>query len=306
MHPDEGALLRSVIENPDDDVARLVIADWYEENGQPERAEFIRVQIELTRMTEFVPRRAHLMLREAKLLYGFGPQWTADLEDAWFPVIQDPIRLVGEKADKGYRFNRGFVDQLKLAGCSTFCRFAEKIYQTIPLQFLQFSPYPSSISTYHQLFSSSYFPRLKGFAFAGTSSPREEVEAVFSHPSLEPICFLLNLPSVQPIGAKEIRAITTSTTLNSLSRLEIACVLTDHEVDLLGSPQNRRELKELSLLSLPLSEPSVRTLITSPKFKGLEKLELGDRTFVHSVTPTQQQQLKLRLEKEFGDRLVWR
>jgi uncharacterized protein (TIGR02996 family) len=41
-------LLRAVIENPHDDVHRLILADWLEENGDPERAEFIRTQIELS------------------------------------------------------------------------------------------------------------------------------------------------------------------------------------------------------------------------------------------------------------------
>jgi len=48
------ALLRAVCDNPDDDLPRLVFADWLEEHGEPERAEFIRVQIRLSRLT-FVP-----------------------------------------------------------------------------------------------------------------------------------------------------------------------------------------------------------------------------------------------------------
>lgn len=44
-------LLRAVLEDPGDDTVRLVYADWLEENGDSERAEFIRVQCELTRLT---------------------------------------------------------------------------------------------------------------------------------------------------------------------------------------------------------------------------------------------------------------
>jgi len=42
---DEAALLRAIHTNPDDDTPRLVYADWLDENGQPERAEFIRVHV---------------------------------------------------------------------------------------------------------------------------------------------------------------------------------------------------------------------------------------------------------------------
>ena len=41
------ALLRAVCESPDDDTPRLVLADWLEENGEPERAEFIRIGVEI-------------------------------------------------------------------------------------------------------------------------------------------------------------------------------------------------------------------------------------------------------------------
>jgi uncharacterized protein (TIGR02996 family) len=44
---DGGLLLRGILEQPDADDARLVYADWLQEHDQEERAEFIRVQIEL-------------------------------------------------------------------------------------------------------------------------------------------------------------------------------------------------------------------------------------------------------------------
>lgn len=43
----ELALLECVVSNPEEDLPRLVLADWWEENGQPERGEFVRVQVEL-------------------------------------------------------------------------------------------------------------------------------------------------------------------------------------------------------------------------------------------------------------------
>jgi uncharacterized protein (TIGR02996 family) len=49
---DLAGLLRAVLDEPGDDNIRLVCADWYEENGQPERAEFIRLQIEQGRLDE--------------------------------------------------------------------------------------------------------------------------------------------------------------------------------------------------------------------------------------------------------------
>jgi uncharacterized protein (TIGR02996 family) len=42
------ALYRAIMESPEDDAPRLVYADWLEEHGEPKRAEFIRLQCELS------------------------------------------------------------------------------------------------------------------------------------------------------------------------------------------------------------------------------------------------------------------
>lgn len=49
MTDDGSALLAAIIAHPAEDTPRLVYADWLDENGQHERAEFIRVQVELSR-----------------------------------------------------------------------------------------------------------------------------------------------------------------------------------------------------------------------------------------------------------------
>lgn len=50
MRPEEAAFLAAIRTAPDDDNPRMVYADWLEEfGGRPQRAEFIRVQVELAR-----------------------------------------------------------------------------------------------------------------------------------------------------------------------------------------------------------------------------------------------------------------
>ena len=46
----EASFLHAVLENPEDDATRLIFADWLDDNGQPERAEFIRLQVEGARL----------------------------------------------------------------------------------------------------------------------------------------------------------------------------------------------------------------------------------------------------------------
>jgi uncharacterized protein (TIGR02996 family) len=45
----EQAFLAAIDEAPDEDTSRLVYADWLEENGQPARAEFLRLQCRMAR-----------------------------------------------------------------------------------------------------------------------------------------------------------------------------------------------------------------------------------------------------------------
>lgn len=51
----EAGLLCGIMHWPDDDTPRLVYADWLDEHGQPERAEFIRVQCEMAAIPDPPP-----------------------------------------------------------------------------------------------------------------------------------------------------------------------------------------------------------------------------------------------------------
>jgi len=80
---DEAALLRAVAAAPDDDTPRLVYADWLDDQGRHERAEFIRLQVELARAPDH-PRRAELETRQAQLLAAHEQSWAPDSELALF------------------------------------------------------------------------------------------------------------------------------------------------------------------------------------------------------------------------------
>src|SRR4029078_7312845 len=74
------ALLRAVRENPHDDTPRLVFADWLQENGDEERAEFIRAQVrfgELLRVAS--PDAGGLARRARELWLKHGAKWRAEL-----------------------------------------------------------------------------------------------------------------------------------------------------------------------------------------------------------------------------------
>jgi uncharacterized protein (TIGR02996 family) len=76
---DEKALLAAIREHPHEDTPRLVYADWLQENGQPERGEFIRVQCELARLEPDDPRSEALTHREGALWRKHAKAWKAGL-----------------------------------------------------------------------------------------------------------------------------------------------------------------------------------------------------------------------------------
>src|SRR6516162_6900270 len=73
----ERGLLQAILEAPPDDVPRLIYADWLDENGQPDRAEFIRAQIERASLPPGHPRGRALLRREEELLQRHGTTWAS-------------------------------------------------------------------------------------------------------------------------------------------------------------------------------------------------------------------------------------
>lgn len=69
------ALYAAVLASPADDLPRLVFADWCDDHGEPDRAEFIRVQVELARLPADDPRRGPLEDREDELLDAGHDRW---------------------------------------------------------------------------------------------------------------------------------------------------------------------------------------------------------------------------------------
>jgi uncharacterized protein (TIGR02996 family) len=114
----EDAFLQEVLERPEDDTPRLVFADWLDDHGEHDRAEFIRLQIERTRITGAAPA---LDARIRELLAGHDEEWAG-------PVISGLAN--------GWEYQRGFVHELTvegpaLAGC------ADELFAAAPIRHLR-------------------------------------------------------------------------------------------------------------------------------------------------------------------------
>lgn len=73
------AFVKAIRANPDDDTARLVFADWYEEHGEPDRAEYVRAACRLARLPLSDPSYPAAQKRTFELYAEHHEAWT----DGW-------------------------------------------------------------------------------------------------------------------------------------------------------------------------------------------------------------------------------
>jgi uncharacterized protein (TIGR02996 family) len=114
--------LQAVLDHPDDDGPRLVFADWLDDHGRPERAEFIRLQCEAERLAGDDPRCARLLARADRLLAEKGA------EQGWAgPLARLAARL---------EYRRGFVEAVELE-CGALLANADAVFGSSPIRLLE-------------------------------------------------------------------------------------------------------------------------------------------------------------------------
>jgi len=112
--------LEDIVNHPDDDTTRLIFADWLEEEGDSDRAEFIRVQVERAGLPEWDARQVRLRLRERALLERHGARWKGELPDV------EGIRWE--------EFRRGFVATATVSGFAELRENASACWAAAPLE----------------------------------------------------------------------------------------------------------------------------------------------------------------------------
>ncbi|HUR52974.1 MAG TPA: TIGR02996 domain-containing protein, partial [Gemmataceae bacterium] len=150
---DGDALLATILAEPDEDTPRLMFADWLEEEGRRERAEFIRTQIELARTPErdVVPwnrRVVALQATEKRILALRFAEWVAAMRAAGGPL---------EGLGTNVQFRRGFVEVAWISA-SWFVDQAEALFRAVPLRDLRVSM--ATPTSFAALLASPHLARL--------------------------------------------------------------------------------------------------------------------------------------------------
>jgi uncharacterized protein (TIGR02996 family) len=79
--PDEQAFVAALADSPDDVAGRLIFADWLDERGATDRAEFIRLQCELERLAPADPRYPDLHVRQLEMVAEHERDWIGESAD---------------------------------------------------------------------------------------------------------------------------------------------------------------------------------------------------------------------------------
>jgi uncharacterized protein (TIGR02996 family) len=118
------ALLRAVIDSPEDDLPRLAYADWLEENGEGKRAHFIRTQVHLSQTPEY--DRFWLETDHLRRALISGKDHRHRL-----PPLPGGISWAMEA------FWRGFGERVRAVSIAAFLQHAEEIFRLAPVRHLE-------------------------------------------------------------------------------------------------------------------------------------------------------------------------
>ncbi|MGF1580311.1 MAG: TIGR02996 domain-containing protein [Gemmataceae bacterium] len=101
---DEQSLLDKIAKDPNNETTYLVYADWLEEQGQNDRAELIRLELEAENLPNWSPKREKLQNRRSELLDHLRANWNVlrqvpgDITVNWLRGLPTQIQFLWSSA----------------------------------------------------------------------------------------------------------------------------------------------------------------------------------------------------------------
>jgi uncharacterized protein (TIGR02996 family) len=265
----------------DDDLPRLIYADYLEERGDP-RGTFIRTQVELAQLPADDPRRQEMLDREAALLAKHENEWLGPLSDELVQWgFQRGFLEVSLSVNRFLDGEHAWLDGPTVAGVAVY---ADKVLAPGLLARLVESPRTAHVHSLNLSFEwvkdagaaliagGQYFQSLLTLLLGNNGIGDEGAMALADSPNLISLRCLWLRSNL--IGDAGMAAFADSATLAGLRQLD----LTNNEITSAGA--------------LALAE--------SPRLTDLKLLKVSKNRF----------DIRSRggkaLKKRFGDRLAWK
>jgi uncharacterized protein (TIGR02996 family) len=286
--------LEDITAHPDDDSPRLIFADWLEEKGDSDRAEFIRVQVERARLPKWDARQVRLWLRERDLLRQHGQKWREELPNL------GGIHWMA--------FRRGFVATANFVNYAVFREKASAYWAATPLETVsvRWPRRNEAVDTIAPIAGLRELSINAGFAsrreidrFAGapllstlrTLNVRNGSLGVEGFRQLTASPYLWNLTALRlpsnSIGNGGISALFDAVALTSLEELDLSeednygrygedPIIEATGMELLATWSGMTRLRSLTLSGNNVGREGLRALLRSPRAIGLKELVLRD------------------------------
>jgi uncharacterized protein (TIGR02996 family) len=251
------AFLRQVIANPDDDAPRLVYADWLDEHGDPARAEFIRLEIEMARLMDDHPRWEEPRDRASAIWEEHGERWYGDL-----------LRLAENVGTE-----RGFLESVEL-NASGFIKHAATLMKHAPVRDVFLFRYKTH---FRRLVRCPELARVERLEFApeGATLDAKDAEALAASPYTTNLR-VLDLWDSQ-VGPEGGVALAGSPRLARLEKLNLGGNgVGDDGAQALARAAHLSRLVELHLESNDLTSDGVEALARADHLSALRQLRLYD------------------------------
>jgi uncharacterized protein (TIGR02996 family) len=255
-------LIQDIIADPEDDAPRLAYADWLQEHGQPDRAQFIRIQCELARRSEYSPDRRALELQEDRLLAHHRDEWLAPLRN----ILED------DGLWPPCRFRRGFVETIRITA-TRLLENAHFIFNTHPVRKATLLRAGAELTG---LAACDYLNRLSALriAIGGKDDPYTIVD-LKTFLGSAPLRGLRSF-GLRAIGGGPLKALLRSELIEQLTCLDLSGTrLTDRGMEVLSRSPELRAISSLVVHNNPFKIRGVRALASCPYLASLTSLAIG-------------------------------
>jgi uncharacterized protein (TIGR02996 family) len=284
LSPPEGALRDAILDAPDDDGPRLIYADWLEEHGEADRAEFIRVQIALARGADD-PRAPAWWERQEALL--------AEHRGAWLGPLRGLFYL--------HEFRRGFLEEVTLKA-QVFLDHAGALFRAAPVRLVRLL---KGAALMGPLADCPALRRVAELRLTDNLVGDDGVLALAASPHLAGLT-TLRLGN-NGLGDRGAEALAGSPHLAGLTTLNLSRnTIGDRGVLALARSPHLARLSALDLRNNQIGDAGVRALAESPHLRGLRALDLSN-TAEHLYSFDRQNVIspeeKRTLRHRFGDRV---